>query len=287
MIEMLQNHNEDEVDVITPVFKIPEPVVIRYDGSKKKVSPTLAIKPAGPVPYSSDKVVPYRYNAIGLEDGKEVSLPSTSVVSISDVSGLTHSGRVFSTSTKPQVDTRRTDAVDNVARHVGTSSTSLNPTLAVKGVDPTVVVKAPVPIGQQGILKEDCDEILRLIKRSEYNVVDQLLQTPSKISLLSLLMNCEPHRKALQKVLDVAYVDHDVTIEQFDSIIANITACSNLSFCDVDLLEEGKDHNLALHISMKCKDDALSNMLVDTGSSLNVLPKFTMARLSYQGPPMR
>ncbi|KAI5437732.1 hypothetical protein KIW84_023736 [Lathyrus oleraceus] len=238
---------------------IPEPVVTRYDGSKKKVSPSLIIKPAGPVPYSSDRAVPYRYNAFALEDGKEVSLPSTSVVSISYVSGVTRSGRVFLASPKPQDDMRRT-TVDNSASPVGTSS-SPNPALVTKGVDPAVVAKAPVPVGQHGILKEDCDEMLRLIKRSEYNVVDQLLQTPSKISVISLLMNSEPHREALQRVLDVAYVDHDVTIEQFDSIVANITACNNLSFCDADLPEEGKDHNLALHISMNCKDDALSNVL--------------------------
>ena len=137
------------------------------------------------------------------------------------------------------------------------------------------------------MMKEDCDEMMRLIKRSEYNVVDQLLQSPSKISVLSLLMNSEPYREALQKVLDVAYVDHDVTIEQFDSIVANITACNNLSFCDVDLPEEGKYHNLALHISMNCKDDALSNVLVDTGSSFNMLLMSTLDKHSYQGPPMR
>lgn len=34
---------------------------------------------------------------------------------------------------------------------------------------------------------EDADEILKLIKRSEYRVVDQLLQTPAKISIMSLL----------------------------------------------------------------------------------------------------
>ncbi|KAI5402267.1 hypothetical protein KIW84_050038 [Lathyrus oleraceus] len=90
----------------------------------------------------------------------------------------------------------------------------------------------------------------------------------------------------MQKVLDVAYLDHDVTIEQFDNIVANITTCNNLSFCDADLPEEGRDHNLALHISMSCKDDAMSNVLVDTGSSLNVLPKTTLVKLSYQGPPM-
>lgn len=38
---------------------------------------------------------------------------------------------------------------------------------------------------------------------------------------------------------------------------------------------------------MNCKEDTLSNVLVDTGSSLNVLPKSTLARLSSQGAPMR
>ncbi|KAI5409968.1 hypothetical protein KIW84_055435 [Lathyrus oleraceus] len=54
-----------------------------------------------------------------------------------------------------------------------------------------------------------------------------------------------------------------------------------------ELPEEGRNHNLALHISMNCKKDALSNVLVDTGSSLNVLPKSTLSKLSYQGAPMR
>ncbi|KAI5444789.1 hypothetical protein KIW84_013172 [Lathyrus oleraceus] len=57
-------------------------------------------------------------------------------------------------------------------------------------------------------------------------------------------------------------------------------------FCDKELPEKGRNHNLALHISMNCKDDALSNVLVDTSSSLNVLPKSTLSRLSYQGAPM-
>ncbi|KAI5407263.1 hypothetical protein KIW84_053498 [Lathyrus oleraceus] len=99
----------------THVFRIPEPIVVRYDGSKKKVSPSIIIKPAGPVPYSSDRVVPYRYNAVALEDGKEVSLPTTSVVSISDVNGVTRSGRVFSAPPKPLDDLRRTDDVNNSA----------------------------------------------------------------------------------------------------------------------------------------------------------------------------
>ncbi|KAI5447250.1 hypothetical protein KIW84_014921 [Lathyrus oleraceus] len=253
-IEILQNRNVDEdepeVNVISPVFKLPELVVIRYDGSKPKVSPSLIIKPAGPVPYSSDKAIPFRYNPVAVEDGKEAPLPSTSVVNIADISGLTRSGRVF-LAPKPHV------VSDSAERPVGTVVNVQNPAPVAK---PSSVQKTPASsVGPSGIVNEECDEMLRLIKKSEYNVVDQLLQTPSKISVLSLLLNSEPHREALQKVLDLAYVDHDVTIEQFDSIVANITACNTLSFCDADLPEEGRDHNMALHISMNCKTDAMSN----------------------------
>ena len=82
-------------------------------------------------------------------------------------------------------------------------------------------------------------------------------------------------------------MEHDVTMDQFDHIVASITFCNNLSFCDEELPEEGRNHNLALHISMNCKDEALLNVLVDTGSSLNMLPKSTLSKLSYQGAPMR
>lgn len=38
---------------------------------------------------------------------------------------------------------------------------------------------------------------------------------------------------------------------------------------------------------MNCQKDAMSNVLVDTGYSLNVMPKYTLPKLSYQGAPMR
>lgn len=123
---------------------------------------------------------------------------------------------------------------------------------------------------------------MKLIIRGEYKVVDQLLQTPSKISIMSLLINFDAHREALMKVLNHAYVDHDVTLGQFDNIVGNVTLCNNLSFSDEDLLAEGKNHNLALHISVLCKSDSKSNVLIDTGSSLNVMAKTTLDKLAYQ-----
>lgn len=106
--------------------------------------------------------------------------------------------------------------------------------------------------------------MLKLIKKSDFNMVDQLFHTPSKIFVLSLLMSSKAHREALQKVLEQAYVDHDVTVDQFDGIVSNITACNNLSFRDKELPKQGRSHNLDMHMSINCQEDAMSNVLVDT-----------------------
>jgi len=89
------------------------------------------------------------------------------------------------------------------------------------------------------------------------------------------------------KVLDQAYVDHDVTLGQFGSIVGNVTSCNSLSFSDEDLPVEGKKHNLALNISVMCKSDSLSNVLIDTDSALNVMSKSALTQLAYSGAQLR
>jgi hypothetical protein len=112
-------------------------------------------------------------------------------------------------------------------------------------------------------------------------------QTPSKISILSLLLSSKAHREALLKILNDAYVTKDITVEQFDGVVANITTSRYLGFNESELPSEGQDHNKALHISVKCADNILSKVLVDTGSSLNVMPKETLAKLANMGVPLR
>jgi hypothetical protein len=51
----------------------------------------------------------------------------------------------------------------------------------------------------------------------------------------------------------------------------------------MDLTVDGRNHNRALHIAMECKGAVLSHVLVDTGSSLNVLPKKALAKLNCEG----
>ncbi|XP_039683803.1 uncharacterized protein [Medicago truncatula] len=201
-----------------------------------------------------------------IEEGREVPIPPlSSVDNIVEDSRVLRNGRVV-----PIVFPKKIGATVN--KEVRTKDASI-----AKEVD------QPNGAGTNA----EFDEILKLIKKSEYKVVDQLMQTPSKISIMSLLLNSEAHKDALMKVLEQAFVDYDVTVGQCGGIVGNITACNNLSFSDEELPAEGRNHNRALHISVNCKTDALSNVLVDTGSSLNVLSKTTYAQLAYQDAPLR
>ena len=47
------------------------------------------------------------------------------------------------------------------------------------------------------VTEEETNEFWKLMKHSEYNVVEQLKRNPAKISLLSLIMSFEPHRNTL------------------------------------------------------------------------------------------
>ncbi|CAJ2674231.1 unnamed protein product [Trifolium pratense] len=259
-----RNEDEEDVAVITPEFNIPKKVEIAFDSQKLATAPLVICLP-GPLPYASSKVVPYKYHATMIENGQEIPMPTLPTsINIAEVSRVTRSGRVF-----PAVSQKKNDA-----------STS-------QPVPVEPLILSPSSGRANETISSDFDEVLKLIKKSEYKVVDQLLQTPSKISILSLLLNSEVHRDALMKVLDQAFVDQDVTVDQFGGIVGNIMISSNLSFNDEELPEEGTKHNLGLYISMNCQSDALSNVLVDNGSALNVMPKATLDQLSYQGNPMR
>ena len=59
------------------------------------------------------------------------------------------------------------------------------------------------------------EEILRIIKKSDYDVVEQLGQTPSKISMLAFLLCSEAHVKALVKFLKTAHVPQETSTDQF------------------------------------------------------------------------
>ena len=58
----------------------------------------------------------------------------------------------------------------------------------------------------ESVIEVEANEFLKFIKHSEYSIVEQLHKLPAKISLLALMMNFEPHREVVLKVLKQAYV---------------------------------------------------------------------------------
>ncbi|PNX79654.1 coatomer subunit zeta-3, partial [Trifolium pratense] len=197
---------------------------------------SLVVHVPSPFPFKSTKVVPWNYDTSAYIQGKPMTIPDPVVINIDGLGRMTRSGRVFA----PE-----------------------QPQKSIEITSPPKDNEAPTSSGQVELSKgkdkqDEMDEFLKIIKKSDYKVVDQLSQTPSKISILSLLMSSEAHRAALLKLLTTAHVNQDITVDQFDGVCNNITASRCLGFTDAELPSEGPSHNKALHISMKCQDNTIA-----------------------------
>jgi len=102
------------------------------------------------------------------------------------------------------------------------------------------------------VSNEEASEFLKFIRQSEYKLIDQLNHTPTRVSHPSLLINSESHKKLLMQILNEAHVSHDIMLDKFRGIISNITANIYLTFTDEEMPADGRGHNKALHISIKC-----------------------------------
>ena len=84
--------------------------------------------------------------------------------------------------------------------------------------------KGEEDFSRKKISTKEVNEFLWIIQQSEFKVIEQLNKTPARVSLLELLMNSEPHRTLLVKILNEAHVAQDISVEGFKGIINNITA---------------------------------------------------------------
>jgi len=141
--------------------------------------------------------------------------------------------------------------------------------------------------GEKKVSIEEANEFLRIIQQSEFKVIEQLNKTPNRFSLLELLMSSKPHRALLFKVLNEAHVAQDISVEGFEGIVNNITANNYLTFANEEIPFEGWGHNRALHVSVKCMDHIMAKVLIDNGSSLNVMPKSTLDKLPFNVSHLR
>ncbi|XP_050876141.1 uncharacterized protein LOC127079815 [Lathyrus oleraceus] len=282
---------------------------------KKKIeSPPNGVQPIhicvpGPFPYQNTKVVPWRYETNAYVDGKEIQIPDTDIVNITWTGGMSRSGYVFAPKYTPRVSPSPTivPPKEKVFPPPSSQAGASAPATPIMTIVPAVIKVIPdkavesktskgkrlmiedeqVEGRKKGISVEEGQKFLKLIKKSDFKIVDQLGQTPSKISILSLLISFVAHRKALLKVLNIDHVIQDITIDQFDNVVANITANRYLGFNEAELPPEGNAHNKALHISVMYTNSLLSRVFVDIGSSLNVMSKATLSQLQFKGPEMR
>jgi len=187
-------------------------------------------------------VMPYNY---GWASNIQAPLPLFQT----EISGLTWSGRCFT----PE-ELRKAKGKE------------------VVDLDKALEVNRPVT-------EDESNEFLKLIKHSEYCIVDQLKKTPARISLMSLILSSEPHRNALQKVFNEVYVPQDIEHKTMEHLVRRIHATNYLYFMADELDVEGTRHNKPLYITVRCKDCIIRKVLVDNGSALNVLPKHILKEM--------
>ncbi|XP_019459961.1 PREDICTED: uncharacterized protein LOC109359723 [Lupinus angustifolius] len=92
-------------------------------------------------------------------------------------------------------------------------------------------------------------------------------------------MSSEARMNVLLKVLNQAHVSHDITTDKLGGIVNNIVADNYISFCDEEIPAKGTSHVRPLHISVMCNDYMIGKVLLDNGSSLNVMTKRTFSKL--------
>nr|XP_016504958.1 PREDICTED: uncharacterized protein LOC107822888 [Nicotiana tabacum] len=129
------------------------------------------------------------------------------------------------------------------------------------------------------VTEEEVEEFLKKMKVQDYSIVEQLRKTPAQISLLSLLMHSDEHRKVLIKILNEAHVPDKITVNHLEKIAGKIFEANRITFSDDELSTEGTEHNRALYLTVKCKDSVVSRVLVDNGSSANICPLSTLQKL--------
>ncbi|XP_070045058.1 uncharacterized protein [Nicotiana tomentosiformis] len=204
-----------------------------------RVTPVI-IKLVTQLPMVDTKAIPWNYKQVIVTyKGKEVE------EEVNGTGGLTRSGRCFTPEelrkTKPSKDGH-------------------------------IPVKKPVT-------EEEAEEFLKKMKMQDYSIVEQLRKTPAQISLLSLLIHSDEHRKALMKILNEAHVPDKITVNHLEKIANKIFEANRITFSDDELPIEGTEHNRALYLTVKCEDSAVSRVLVDNGSSANICPLSTLQKL--------
>ena len=129
------------------------------------------------------------------------------------------------------------------------------------------------------VTEKEVLDLLKLLKRSEFKVMEQLDKMSAQISILDLLLTSELRREALLKVLSEDRIPKNISIDKFTHVVENVLAANHITFSEEDLTPEGIRHNKVLYISVRCNGKLLPRVLIDNGSALNIYQGNTLMKL--------
>lgn len=135
---------------------------------------------------------------------------------------------------------------------------------------------------KQEISDEEAKKFVKVVKASEYDIIEQLRKLPSQISLLELINSSDKHRDVLQKFLAEVHVPNAIDVNTLEVLMSNILAKDMITYSDEDLTELGRNHNLALFITVKCRGMMVPRVLLDGGSGINILPMVVFRELKIE-----
>ncbi|KAI4370382.1 hypothetical protein MLD38_018740 [Melastoma candidum] len=126
---------------------------------------------------------------------------------------------------------------------------------------------------------EEAKKVVKYIRTSEYDIVEQLRKQQAQISLFDLINSSDKHRDVLQKFLTEVHVPAQIEVNCLDVFMSSLLAPDSIIFSDGDLPEPGKVHNMALFITVKCRDMMVPRVLIDGGSGVNIVPVTVLKQL--------
>ncbi|XP_049373001.1 uncharacterized protein LOC125837979 [Solanum verrucosum] len=205
-----------------------------------KLKGPIFVKPVQQLPVTDSKAVPWNYNKIAVVyRGKEI------FEEVDEAGGLTRSGRCYS----PE-EIRKGKMTQNIQ----------------------------VPL-KKTVTEEEAEEFLNKIKVPDYSVMELLKKTPTQISLLSLLLHSEEHRRVLNKILNEAHVSKETMVNQLEKMAKRIFESNTITFTDYELPTEGAGHNRALFLTIKCEGYYVKRVMIDGGSGVDICPLSTLQNL--------
>ncbi|PKI72297.1 hypothetical protein CRG98_007311 [Punica granatum] len=157
-----------------------------------------------------------------------------------------------------------------------------NPAIIDKGKAPATEVGAvpeSTPFPSKRVTEKEVEAFMKIIKASEYKVVEQMAKPLAHISLLALILSSEPHRETLLWVPTAAQVPKETPPDRIEETVGSIFS-NTISFSDDELPSEGWTHSRALHIVYKCNSYIIGKVMIDNGSALNICPVTTLKQMN-------